>query len=160
VYARAPARETLLLRARCTSARETLRDDSSKACGQPYDGVFFEFRARREESADLARNRDSRRSRTPLAAESMDAKNANIEGSAWLPEIEIVALKALHVQVQVHILYLVRNEVRNYSSISGSTFVQYSCRAIFLFVLFVHICAVRVVVLDIIYHIICSPSFS
>ena len=103
MYARAPARETLLLRARCTSARETLRDDSSKACAQPYDGVFFEFRARREESADLARNRDSRRSRTPLAAESMDAKNANIEGSAWLPEIEIVALKALHVQVQVHI---------------------------------------------------------
>jgi hypothetical protein len=46
---------------------------------------FFEFRARREESADLARNRDSRRSRTPLAAESMNAKNANIEGSALLP---------------------------------------------------------------------------
>ena len=36
---------------------------------------FFEFRTRREEIADLARNRDSRRSRTPLAAESMDAKS-------------------------------------------------------------------------------------
>ena len=36
---------------------------------------FFEFRARREEIADLARNRDSRRSRTPLATESMNAKS-------------------------------------------------------------------------------------
>jgi hypothetical protein len=36
---------------------------------------FFEFRASREEIAELARNRDSRRSRTPLAAESMNAKS-------------------------------------------------------------------------------------
>ena len=36
---------------------------------------FFDFRARREEIADLARNRDSRRSRTPLATESMNAKS-------------------------------------------------------------------------------------
>ena len=133
MYARAPARETLLLRARCTSARETLRDDSSKACAQPYDGVFFEFRARREESADLARNRDSRRSRTPLAAESMDAKNANIEGSAWLPEIEIVALKALHVQVQVHIFGTERSTellqyFRKYNILVGLSFYLYcSC---------------------------------
>ena len=36
---------------------------------------FFDFRARREDIVDLARNRDSRRSRTPLAAESMNAKS-------------------------------------------------------------------------------------
>eukprot|EP00982_Pelagococcus_subviridis_P014653 31347-Pelagococcus_subviridis.AAC.3 len=51
----------------------------------PLLAFFFEFRARREESADLARNRDSRRSRTPLAAESMSAKNASIECSALMP---------------------------------------------------------------------------
>jgi len=38
--ARATARETLLLRARCTSARETLHDDSAKACAQCYVGFF------------------------------------------------------------------------------------------------------------------------
>ena len=36
---------------------------------------FYDFRARHEEIVDLARNRDSRRSRTPLAAESMNAKS-------------------------------------------------------------------------------------
>eukprot|EP00982_Pelagococcus_subviridis_P003353 25252-Pelagococcus_subviridis.AAC.1 len=46
---------------------------------------FFEFRARREESADLARNRASRRSRTPLAAESMNAKSPSLASSALMP---------------------------------------------------------------------------
>jgi len=47
VYARAPARGTYLLRARCTSSRETLHDDSSKACAQLRAGVFRLSRASR-----------------------------------------------------------------------------------------------------------------
>ena len=47
MYARARARETYLLPARCTSARETLHDDSSKACAQLRAGVFRLSRASR-----------------------------------------------------------------------------------------------------------------
>jgi len=47
LYARARARETYLLPARCTSARETLHDDSSKACAQLRAGVFRLSRASR-----------------------------------------------------------------------------------------------------------------
>ena len=66
---------------------------------------FFEFRARREESADLARNRDSRRSRTPLAAESMNAKNANIEGSALLPETRWCKKKIVAISFEEGVVF-------------------------------------------------------
>ena len=57
VYARTPARETYLLRARCTSARETLHDYSSKACAQCYAGVFLLSRASRRNRRSCPKSR-------------------------------------------------------------------------------------------------------
>ena len=72
---------------------------------------FFEFRARREESADLARNRDSRRSRTPLAAESMNAKNANIEGSALLPGTRWCKKKIVAISFEEGVVFRVEDQL-------------------------------------------------
>ena len=69
---------------------------------------FFEFRARREESADLARNRDSRRSRTPLAAESMNAKSPTIGSSALMPGTRWCKKKIVAISFEEGVVFRAR----------------------------------------------------
>ena len=95
--------------------------------------AFFSNFARVAKKAQILPEIAIREDRVPHSRQSMDAKNANIEGSAWLPEIEIVALKALHVQVQVHIFGTERSTellqyFRKYNILVGLSFYLYcSC---------------------------------
>ena len=72
---------------------------------------FFKFRARREGSADLAKNRDSRRSRTPLAAESMNAKSPTIGSSALMPGTRWCKKKIVAISFEEGVVFRVEDQL-------------------------------------------------
>ena len=84
MYARTPARETYLLRARCTSARETLHDYSSKACAQCYAGVFRISRASRRNRRSCPKSRFATFA-YPFRGREHERKIPGVGSSALMP---------------------------------------------------------------------------
>ena len=136
MYARTPARETYLLRARCMSARETLHDYSSKACAQRYAGVFWLSRASRRNRRSCPKSRFATFA-YPSRDREHERKIPGVGSSALMPGTRWCKKKPVVISFEEGdrfrarvlartLLYWFLSRVRFFAGFFRSTKVQYT----------------------------------
>ena len=136
MYARARPRETYLLPARCTSARETLHDDSSKACAQLRAGVFRLSRASRRYRRSCPKSRFATFA-YPSRGREHERKIPDVGSSALMPGTRWCKKKPVVISFEEGdrfrarvlartLLYWFLSRVRFFAGFFRSTKVQYT----------------------------------